>query len=68
MIADKERKTDLFLGSEVVDDVEETTDFFRGLPLNHIRDRFAADIAVKPIRKSSLDIRCAAHRSDFISR
>ena len=39
------RTTRLFLRSEVIDDVEELHDFFRGLPLDHIGDSFASNIA-----------------------
>lgn len=44
---ERETSTHLFLWSEVVDDVEETTDLFRGLPLDHVRHRLAANIAAK---------------------
>ena len=36
----------LLLRGEVVDDVEKLPDFLRGLSLNHVRHRFATDIAV----------------------
>lgn len=44
--------TDLvfLLGSEIVLDVESLADLFRGLPLDHVRDRLASDI------KQGLDI------------
>lgn len=43
--SEREIRTHLFLRSEVVDDVEETTDLFRGLPFDHVRHRLAANIA-----------------------
>jgi len=36
--------TDLFLGSEVVDDIEKFPDFLRRLSLDHVRHSFAPDI------------------------
>jgi len=38
------RTTYLFLGSEVVDDVEELPDLFRSLALDHVGDGLASDI------------------------
>jgi len=61
-------KTYLLLRSEVIDDVKETTDFFRGLSLDHVGDSFASNIAEKLIRGSSESISSATHRSDLISR
>jgi hypothetical protein len=38
-------KTYLLLRSEVIDDVKETTNFVRGLSLDHVSNRFASNIA-----------------------
>ena len=37
--------THLFLGSEVVHNVEELADLFRSLTLDHVSNRLAADVA-----------------------
>ena len=39
------RATHLFLRSEVVDNVEELPNLFRGLSLDHVGDSFASNIA-----------------------
>ena len=41
----RRRATYLLLRGEVVDDVEEFPDLFRGLALDHVGDGFAPDIA-----------------------
>lgn len=38
-------KTYLFIRSEVIDDVKETTNFVRGLSLDHVGNCFASNIA-----------------------
>jgi hypothetical protein len=47
MAVRKTNKTYLFLWSEVIDDVKETTNFIRGLPLDHVGNRFASNIAAR---------------------
>lgn len=40
-------KTHLFLGGEVVDDVEELADFLWCLSFDHVCDSLASDIAIR---------------------
>lgn len=39
------KNTDLLLWGEIIDDVEELTNLFWGLPLNHVCHRLAPNVA-----------------------